>query len=222
MRFALAVSVLLLLAGSARADVNVALGKPVTLVGTFWEDAGWPAGTPAAPGLVVDGIFLPRGIPWNFDTVYWMPAISTTHYVPPQTIDIDLMGTYQIESLIIQADDNDSYLVQYHDPGDDSWKIAWEVPNYDIYDGINVAGMQTRPDPLDNTVRFVLPSAITADAFRLSCPLWTSLQEPGTDGWASISEFQAFADCRVPEPMTIGLLGLGLAGIIALRKKAAK
>src|SRR6476661_5817854 len=59
----------------ADAQQNVALGRPVTLVGTFGvlrPGSEWaPAPAPAAAATVVDGVFLPAATTWTQGTVWW-------------------------------------------------------------------------------------------------------------------------------------------------------
>jgi len=74
---------------------------------------------------------------------------------------------------LVQADDNDAYLVSYHVPGtpDEEW-----VPIYDI-PYVGGWGMQTRP-------ALTLDTAIVADALRITAV--------AGDNWYSLGEVQAF------------------------------
>ncbi len=151
----------LLLPSLVRAADNVALNKPLTYDGSFG------GGT---DGRAVDGIFMARGTYWKSGSLWWIG-------LSPKVI-IDLQGTYVIDSLIVQADDNDAYQVEYWNGS--TWQTAWEVPNYDAYG----AGLQTRPNPDDNNERYLLPAPIITNKLRFSA---TS----GDDSY-SVSEIQAF------------------------------
>ena len=96
---------------------------------------------------IVDGVFLSRGTQWNQGPVWW-----DSHNGRERYITIDLSGVFQIESFVVQADGNDVYILYYWDPNDETWKVAWNVPNYDEYGW----GIQTRPNPSDNTERYYL------------------------------------------------------------------
>jgi len=51
---------------------NVALGKSVTLNGTFGTDqGGWPYYAPAASASITDGVVEPEGEVWNLNSVWW-------------------------------------------------------------------------------------------------------------------------------------------------------
>jgi len=173
------------------ADMNVALNKSVTLNGTMYGAAG---------STLTDGGFLARGTGWTNGTVYWN---GTTAYA-----EIDLGGAYVITSMVAQADDNDAYLVTYHDVLTDTWKTAWNVPNYDAYG----AGMQTRANPANNSVIYTLSSPITADYLRFYAV--------SGDNSYSVSEIQAYGGA-VPLPGALWLFAPGLAVLAGLRRKLA-
>ncbi|SEL99035.1 hypothetical protein SAMN04489760_10228 [Syntrophus gentianae] len=184
-------AVLCLPAMGSSAEVNVALNKTVTLNGTM---------SGAAAGTLTDGVFRPRGTHWQSGTVWWN---GTSSYA-----EIDLEGIYVINSMIAQADDNDAYLVQYHNIQTNTWETAWNVPNYDGYG----SGMQTRPNPADDTERYMLSSSITTDALRFYAT--------GGDNSYSVSEIQAYGSA-VPLPGALWLFAPGLAALAGFRKKLA-
>ncbi len=175
--------VVLLPLTNAGAD-NVALNKPLTFNGTF------NGGT---DGRVVDGIFMPRGTVWTSGTAYW-------NGLAPNIV-IDLQGIYTIDSMIVQADDNDAYRVEYWNGS--TWQTAWNVPNYDAYGW----GLQTRPNPANDAEKYFLPSPITTNKLRF-------MAASGDNGY-SVSEIQAFGAIAVPIPVSFLLLGSGLAGLCA-------
>ncbi len=182
---------------------NVAEGKDVTLNGEFFT-GGWccgdvPANQQDRANTLVDGVFLPQSHQWDQATVWWDAhrPNAVNNY-----ITINLGDTFNIESLIVQADDNDSYILEYWDG--DSWELTWDIPV------VGGWGMQTRPNKADNNERYILSSIIVTDALRFS----------GNTGdkYFSVSEIQAYG-APIPEPSTIFLLGFGLTVIMGFRKK---
>ena len=134
--------------------VNVALGKPVTLTGSFFT-GGWGGGLIVDPNTVTDGTFVPQNQQWDQGPVWWDSTVT-----PGQYLTIDLQGISEIRSLVIQADDNDSYKLYYWDFVTDAWQLVWDVPNFDIVGGVDLQGMQTRPDHTNNTIQYILPSPV--------------------------------------------------------------
>lgn len=183
----------LLASTSAFADSNIALNKPVTLNGGGWNIGGWGGGILAPASTVDDGVFKPEGHQWDIDTVWWDANFNTG-----AQIVIDLGSAYSIASFVMQADNNDTYMVEYQ-LGSSSWTTAWNVPSSCCF------GVTTRS--------VVLDASIAADTLRITAT--------GGDNLYSVSEFQAFGQ-PVPEPQTYALMlaGLGLTLIAASRKRA--
>src|SRR5690349_8932546 len=106
---------------AAHADTNIALNKPVSVV------AGAAQITNSSTPLSVldDGIFtaestnygaaVSQSVQWT--TLDGQPANGAN---APTTLQIDLGGFFEISGAIMQADDNDSYLLQYHDASNDT------------------------------------------------------------------------------------------------------
>jgi hypothetical protein len=181
---------------------NAALGQPVTLNGSY-PSFSYPgdlcgANPPQGPAsLVNDGVFAPNQACFQGNTVYWNGTENS--------IDIDLQGTYLLNGAIVQADDNDTYQLQYRDIGG-VYHDWFNVP------GSCCFGMTTRPNPADNTEVQPLPP-VQATGLRFFAT--------GGDNYYSVSEIQAFAD--VPEPASLTFVGLGLAiaGGLKLRRRSA-
>lgn len=171
---------------AAVADTNVALGQPVTINGPIVGGTG---------DLITDGIFQPLGTPWNVGSVFWH-GLATN-------LVIDLGGSFTITGLIVQADDNDRYGLDYWDGS--KWVRAWDIPVASVG-----AGLKTRPNPNDNTQQFILGAPITTDLLRI--------EATGGDNSYSVAEVQAFG-APIPLPPTFLLLGSGLAGMLAWRRR---
>jgi len=175
------------------APVNVAFNKPVTLNGGFpvYTFPGGPlCGTnppqPAA-SIVTDGIFFPEGTCYQ-SGVYWDNVANS--------IDIDLQGVFQLTSAIVQADDNDTYILQYRDPGG-AFHDWWTVGPSGSF------GLITRPNSSDPTQPQNL-STVVAAGLRFFAP-------PGSgDGQFAVAEIQVFANTDVPEPSPFILVLTGI------------
>jgi hypothetical protein len=191
--FALVVMSTLCLPVIAAADFNVASGKTVTLNGSMNGTAD----------TLTDGVFLPRSTQWQTGTVWWN---GDTQYA-----EINLGGTFVINSFIVQADDNDAYRIEYRDISTNLWNTAWNVPNYDAFGW----GMQTRPNPDDDSVRYSLGATITTDMLRF----YADQAYGGGDNSYSVSEIQAYGTSAVPLPSAMLLFAPGLLGLAGLKRK---
>lgn len=189
-RFVLAsaAGVLAAAASQSLAQVNVALGKTVSVVSDQVD-----GGTLSS---LTDGAFLPRFNDWQTNTVFWT-EIDTT-------LEIDLGGTYDIFAAIVQADDNDGYRIDYHDPISDTWALLWDVPNYDAFG----FGMQTRPNPDNDSELAILDTPRSTDRIRIYAT--------GGDGFYSLSEVQLYQ--RIPAPGAMGLAALGVCTLARRRR----
>lgn len=136
---------------------------------------------------VVDGVLLAEGTTWNDGTWWWDqdPAANGT-YAVPMGIRIDLNAQYTIDRFVVQADDNDSYQLDYWDGA--AWQSAFSVGF-----SANGAGMRTRDSGIQGP--------ITTNQLRFYAT--------GGDNYYAVSEIQAFA-VRVPEPGALALVSLAL------------
>lgn len=177
-----------LTATPALAAVNVALGAAVTPQGTFGT-AGWCCGSLAPFASVTDGVFLPASTQWDQGTVWWG---SSTPFSNNNYLIIDLGSVKQFDQLVMQADNNDSYSVEYWNGS--SYVNAWTAPS------VGGWGMQTRSSGWFSTIssQYLRINATSGDSFY------------------SVSELQALAP--VPEPEAYVFLGLGLLAIGVARR----
>lgn len=182
---------------AAHAD-TVTLGSTVTLNGTFFTgNDGWPLGTNAAPADLVNGVYQPISQQWNYNSVWWNGSLG-----PDNNIVISLGGLFDLTALKAQADDNDTYRIEYR--GLDSlWYTAWDIGAPGGW------GLQTR----DTT----LGSIITTDTLRFTAT--------GGDGYYAVSQIEATGtkSRHVPETSsTLALLGGALGLIVCVRRLQQK
>ena len=172
-------------------------GATVTLNGTFFTNpGGWSTGANAAPADLVDGVYQPETHQWDFDSVWWNGVDQ-----PSNNIVLDLAGTFVITDFKVQADDNDTYKLEYFGT-DLAWHDAWDVP------AIASFGLVTRD--------LTLGSTIEASALRFTAT--------GGDGYYAVSEIEANGRkvSSVPETGTSLALLMGGLGLVAgLRRRFA-
>jgi hypothetical protein len=179
----------------------ISLNDPVTLNGSFptFSAVCGPDAQPAA-GSVDNGVFQPEETCYQAG-IHWQGSTSgdTTH-----TIAIDFGGPFLIDGAIVQADDNDTYELDYLGT-DDLYHLWWSIPE------ISSFGLVTRPNA-DQTTIMTLP---TVEA------LGVQIFATGGDGLYAVSQVEVFGD-PVAEPNTLALLSVGILGccIVRVRKRA--
>lgn len=177
---------------------NLLVGQPVSLNGAFglegpaYINDGWSGGLLAAGSTLTDGVFLPPGHQWDQGTVWW----DATHEDSSlNSIEISLGGSLSINNLVVQADDNDTYRIEYLDGS--GWHLAWDIPTHGGW------GMQTRDSGL--------LTSFTATALRFTAT--------GGDDLYAVSEIQACL-IAIPEPGDAALLvAFGLTGAALWRRR---
>lgn len=163
--------------------------------GVLRAGSGWDAGsTPSDVLTLVDGVLAPESQQWN-DGSYWWDETQTVS--PFQTLLV-LDASYTFNRLVLQADNNDDYLIEY-------WTgAAWQTAFW--AGAIGGYGLTTRDSG-------TLPS-FTTDRFR-----FTGLNG---DQYYAMSEFQAFA-AGVPEAGTWALMIMGFGAVgYTMRRRSAK
>ena len=186
-----------------QADTNVALNKPVSIV------AGSAQITNPGTSLSVinDGVFTLESTAYGSavgQSVQW----TTTDGQPanggnvPTTLQIDLGGFFSISGAIMQADDNDSYLLQYHNTSNNTWITLWTIPAVGAG-----AGFTTRPNADHLTFQPLGP--VITDAVRISAI--------SGDAALGVSEIQLNGSA-VPEPASTTLIALGGLTTLVLRR----
>ncbi len=178
--------------------VNVAQNKPVTSSGTFGSSS-------SLLQTIDDGVFLPENTQFQTGTVWWNGAYTTDPSTTP-FLTIDLGQNYTIDGAIVQADNNDSYTLQYETALGGKWQTLWNVPEQ--YNG---GGMATRPNTNQKTQYALIPTSVRAVKFFANAG----------DGLYAVSEIQLYttpaAVGNAPEPTTWALFGTGLAALLFRR-----
>ena len=173
---------------STLADSNVALGKPVTLNGTYGVGGAFCGSPPSAAGsTLTDGISLPESTCWQIGSVWWDTNRPESR---DNSIEIDLQGLKRLSGFTVQADNNDTYRIEYRDTNG-QWQTAWDIPT------VNGYGLMTRSTTLG--------SAVFGSSLRFTAT--------GGDNLYSVSEIVA-----VPEPSSALLLVAGGALLAFMRR----
>lgn len=203
LRNALAAAGLATLSLAAGAATNVlptgwSVISTVGTVGTLRAGSGWePGASLASQASIVDGTFRPEFTQWNAGSWWWDQDASVN--ANPVVTTITLNQSYTIDSFVVQADDNDTYRLEYWNGA--AWQLAWDIPTQPSF------GLVQRSSGL--------LAPITTNQLRFTAT--------GGDNYYAVSEIQAFGVAAIPEPETYALMlaGLGLVGFMAKRRRRA-
>jgi len=192
---------LLSFAAALSATTNIALNKAVTTNGTFLsgpQNIVCP-GTPAAASTVDNGSFYAEQTCW-LDGVAWQGTDLTTD---TPSIDISFGGAFTISSAIVQADDNDTYELQYLGT-DNAYHDWWAIPLDPSF------GLVTRPSG-NQVTQQPLPTVV-ATGVRIFAT--------SGDGDYSVGQVEVFGSpVGTPEPGSLMLLFGALPGLALLRRR---
>jgi hypothetical protein len=179
----------------AYADL-ISLNDPVTLNGSFPTFTAVCGPTPQPAASSIDNGVFQHEMTCYQSGIHWQGPASGD---PAHSIAISFGGTFTIDGAIVQADDNDTYELDYLGT-DDAYHLWWSIPEIPSF------GLVTRPSG-DQTTIMTLP-AVQA--------LGVEIFATGGDGDYAVSQVEVFGNATVPEPRMLGFLSVGLIGFVAL------
>lgn len=174
-------------------SITVTGSDGVLRIGSPWG----PGSTPSDQNTPVDGAFVPEQTQWNNTSFWWDEDSSVNQSKVYWEVLLD--QAFTVDQFIVQADDNDSYLLEYWDGA--AWQTAFDIPTLPSF------GLVTRDS---GTV-----GPIMTDRFRFSAT--------GGDNYFAVSEIQAFA-IAVPElsVWAMMIIGFGAMGGLLRRQRIAR
>jgi len=200
-RSAIAAAALAAFSAASMADTNIlptgwaSIGTS-GVVGVLRAGSGWETGASlAAQASIADGAFVPEMTQWNSGSWWWDEDPSVNEFQVVTTILLN--QAYTLDSFVVQADNNDTYRIEYWTGS--AWQTAWDIG------AVSGFGLMTRSSGL-------LPP-ITTTQLRFTAT--------GGDNFYAVSEIQAFGTPAVPEPETYALMlgGLAVIGWVARRRR---
>ncbi|MDH3398343.1 MAG: hypothetical protein OEM81_11005, partial [Acidimicrobiia bacterium] len=137
-------------------------------------------GLMVAPETLADDLFFDRGWQWDEGPLWWEGGAVNPVWgdAQPRWIELDLGGSVTIGSAVVQADDNDEYLLSYRDLTSGEWEPLWRIPS-------SPRNLPARTNTARHIERTVFPEPVATDRLRFEA--WSG------DGMYSVSEIQVFA-----------------------------
>ncbi|WP_235902938.1 PEPxxWA-CTERM sorting domain-containing protein [Sandarakinorhabdus oryzae] len=199
-KYLLAATAAALIAPAAHAGTNVATDwfsiTYRTYHGILRPGSPWvPNSTPSNATAPVDGTPQPEQTQWNNGSFWWDEGAPEA--TAPMFWELQLNKKYAINQLLVQADNNDTYRVDY-------WNGSAWAPIFNV-GAVAGFGLMTR----DSGVF----APIFTDRFRF--------QATGGDLYYSLGQFQAIG--TVPEPASWAMLiaGFSLVGAASRRRRVS-
>ena len=170
-----------LIAGNV-GSITVTGNTGILRAGSSWGPGSTISNINAPP----DGVYAAVGQQWNNGSFWWDQDISVN--ASPVSYVIDLLSSVTVDQFSVQADNNDSYLLEYWNGS--AWQSAFAISALPGW------GLMTR----DSGVL----APITTSRFRFTAR--------SGDNYYSVSEIQAYS--AVPETgiWVMSILGLGAIG----------